>query len=58
MQICAPYSPLIATLALCLPAVTEVVTSWSAMDYMSADHVPYMGYLLNGTNSMYTATGK
>lgn len=58
MKICAPYSPLIATLTLCLPAVTEVVTRWSAMDYMSADHVPYMGYLFNGTNSMYTATGK
>ena len=37
--------------------VSEVVARWSSMDYFSADHLPYIGYLYRGTNSLFTATG-
>eukprot|EP00899_Mesostigma_viride_P012154 jgi/Mesvir1/2093/Mv16625-RA.1 len=37
--------------------VTEVVKRWSAHDYYSVDHVPFIGYLHRGTHSLFTATG-
>jgi len=37
--------------------VQEVTGKWSAMDYYSGDHVPYIGLLHRGTDSVYTATG-
>eukprot|EP00899_Mesostigma_viride_P010650 jgi/Mesvir1/19587/Mv09889-RA.1 len=37
--------------------VTEVTSRWSAMDYYSKDHVPFIGYLHRDTRSIYTATG-
>eukprot|EP01039_Chlorochromonas_danica_P010232 gene10232-11326_t len=37
--------------------VEEVVASWSAMDYYSGDHIPFIGYLHRGSDSLYTATG-
>eukprot|EP00899_Mesostigma_viride_P012165 jgi/Mesvir1/2094/Mv16626-RA.1 len=38
-------------------SVTEVLNRWSAMDYYSSDHVPFIGYLHRGTHSLFTATG-
>lgn len=37
--------------------VKEVIAKWSALDYMSPDKVPYIGYLHRGTGSIFTATG-
>jgi glycine/D-amino acid oxidase-like deaminating enzyme/nitrite reductase/ring-hydroxylating ferredoxin subunit len=37
--------------------VTETIARWSAMDYWSTDHLPYVGYLHRGTNSIFCATG-
>lgn len=37
--------------------VTEVTGKWSAMDYFSGDHVPYIGQLHRGCQTIYTATG-
>jgi glycine/D-amino acid oxidase-like deaminating enzyme len=37
--------------------VEEVICRWSAMDYMTGDHIPYVGYLYRGSNSIFTATG-
>lgn len=37
--------------------VQEVIARWSAMDYMSSDHVPFAGYLYRATRSIFTATG-
>jgi len=37
--------------------VASIQSRWSAMDYMSSDHLPWIGYLYSGTNSIYTATG-
>lgn len=37
--------------------VEEIVSRWSAMDYYSGDHIPFIGYLYRGSNSIYTATG-
>jgi len=37
--------------------VESVECKWSAMDYMSSDHLPWIGSLFSGTNSIYTATG-
>lgn len=37
--------------------VQEVIAKWSAMDYFSSDHIPFIGYLYRGTQSIFTATG-
>lgn len=37
--------------------VAHVQNRWSAMDYISSDHLPWAGYLYRGTSSIYTATG-
>lgn len=34
----------------------EILYKWSAMDYLSGDHVPFIGYLRSGTSTLYTAT--
>jgi glycine/D-amino acid oxidase-like deaminating enzyme/nitrite reductase/ring-hydroxylating ferredoxin subunit len=36
---------------------TEVLTKWSAMDYFSTDHLPFIGYLHRSTKTIFTATG-
>jgi len=36
---------------------SDVVSRWSAMDYMTGDHIPYMGRLYRGCDTIYTATG-
>jgi nitrite reductase/ring-hydroxylating ferredoxin subunit len=37
--------------------VREVLCRWSAMDYFSCDHIPFIGYLHRGTDTIFTATG-
>lgn len=37
--------------------VEEILCQWSAMDYYSGDHIPFIGPLYKGTETMYTATG-
>lgn len=37
--------------------VAEVLGTWSAEDFMSGDHMPYIGFLHHGTKSIFTATG-
>ena len=37
--------------------VDHVQSRWSAMDYISSDHLPWIGYLYRGSNTIYTATG-
>lgn len=37
--------------------VEEILCQWSAMDYYSGDHIPYIGHLYRGTDSLFTATG-
>lgn len=37
--------------------VSEILCKWSAMDYFSGDHIPYIGYLYRGTDRIFTATG-
>lgn len=37
--------------------IEEVAGKWSAMDYFSGDHLPYIGHLHRGTENIYTATG-
>ncbi|KAJ3340581.1 hypothetical protein HDU91_000831 [Kappamyces sp. JEL0680] len=37
--------------------VKEVVCRWSALDYMSSDHLPFVGYLHRASKSIFTATG-
>jgi glycine/D-amino acid oxidase-like deaminating enzyme/nitrite reductase/ring-hydroxylating ferredoxin subunit len=37
--------------------VVQVLSRWSAMDYVSSDHVPFIGQLYRGSSSIYTATG-
>jgi nitrite reductase/ring-hydroxylating ferredoxin subunit len=35
---------------------SEVVCRWSSMHYQSADHIPFMGYLMRNSQSLFTAT--
>jgi Rieske Fe-S protein len=37
--------------------VKKILSYWSAMDYVSSDHVPFIGQLYRGSSTMYTATG-
>ena len=37
--------------------VEKIQNRWGAMDYCSSDHLPWMGYLYRGTDSIYCATG-
>jgi glycine/D-amino acid oxidase-like deaminating enzyme/nitrite reductase/ring-hydroxylating ferredoxin subunit len=37
--------------------VKEIVSRWSAFDYVAADKIPYIGYAHHGTNTVFTATG-
>jgi glycine/D-amino acid oxidase-like deaminating enzyme/nitrite reductase/ring-hydroxylating ferredoxin subunit len=37
--------------------VEEIVCKWSAMDYFSGDHIPFIGHLYRGTTTIFTATG-
>lgn len=37
--------------------VEEFLSQWSAMDYYSGDHIPFIGHLYRGTNSIFTGTG-
>lgn len=36
--------------------VDEITSHWSAMDYYSGDHIPMIGHLYRGTDSIFTAT--
>jgi glycine/D-amino acid oxidase-like deaminating enzyme/nitrite reductase/ring-hydroxylating ferredoxin subunit len=36
--------------------VVDFVARWSAMDYFSGDHIPFMGYLMRNSQSLFTAT--
>jgi len=37
--------------------VKEVISRWSAMDYYSSDLLPFMGYAMHGSSSLFVATG-
>lgn len=37
--------------------VGDVICQWSALDYYTADVIPYIGYLSHFESSIYTATG-
>ena len=36
--------------------VIEMLGRWSAMDYHSGDHIPFIGHLMRGTSHIFTAT--
>jgi nitrite reductase/ring-hydroxylating ferredoxin subunit len=37
--------------------VDEFLCKWSGVDYYSGDHIPFIGHLLRGTDTLFCATG-